>query len=99
MKKNDFLSPAPRDYKWPQCPEADAFIRQHLVAFLQGHAFARRLSERMQDETSTEFQVWVDHLILPKTVTNETALLKLGYVKESTEIYWHPSADLPRIIL
>src|SRR5258706_11143193 len=61
----EFLKPAPPDYKWPLCPEADRFVEESVDAFLSRHEFARRLSERMKTETSTLFSVWVDHLILP----------------------------------
>lgn len=100
-KKSSFLSPAPPDFKWPQCPEADAFIRRRLVEFLQGHAFARRLAERMRDETSTEFQVWVDHLILPKPSIDVATLVKTGFEKDrnNKDTFWHPFADLPRLRL
>ncbi len=106
MKNSEFLSPAPADYKWPQCPEADNFIRERLTAFLEGHSFAKQLMEQMHSETSTEFQMWVDHLVLPKKYFREAVLAKIGFVKDKQAktrggaiCLWHPFADLPRILI
>lgn len=106
MKTSDFLTPAPPNYKWPQCPQADRFIREQITAFLNEHTFARQLAERMKAETSTEFQVWVDYLVLPKKKFNEAMLAKWGFVKDNrstvprkTTLLWHPFADLPRLLL
>lgn len=100
MKKSDFLTPAPKNYVWPLCPDADAFVRARVKEFLEGHMFARTLSERMKYETSTEFLAWVDALYLPAKSVSATTLDTLGYAKEKgTGAYWHPFADLPRIVL
>src|SRR5262245_40357202 len=106
MDKNGFLKPAPPNYVWPQCPEADRFVRDQIAGVLEGHAFARRLSERMHNETSTEFASWVDHVILPKKKVSLDTLAHLGFIKDNaaktragSTMYWHPFADLPRILL
>src|ERR1700690_417003 len=79
MKNADFLHPAPPDYKWPRCPEADYFIEASVAAFLSKHGFARRLAERMKIETSTLFSVWVDHLLLPAGQYKPEQLKTLGF--------------------
>jgi hypothetical protein len=106
MKTSQFLSPAPPNYKWPQCPEADHFIRERIAEFLIGHSFAEHLAGRMQEVTSTDFQVWVDHLILPKAKFKEEALRQLGFERDKEAVtppsvvaFWHPFTDLPRLLL
>ncbi len=106
FRRADFLTPAPKNYVWPKCPEADRFIAARIAEFLAGHSFARLLAERMRNETSTEFQSWVDHMVLPKKKFKEAALTKLGFVKDKgarapagTVLLWHPMADLPRLLL
>ncbi len=102
----DFLQPAPPDYKWPRCPDADQFIEGILRRFLDRHAFARRLSERMILETSTLFSVWVDHVLLPAGVHSVKELEKLGFLEDKKakrpigyRVYSHPYADLPRLLV
>jgi len=103
---SDFLQPAPPDYKWPRCPEADRFIEETLQGFLGQHAFARRLADRMKIETSTLFSVWVDHLILPTRKGQAEELKQLGFWEDKkskrpagTLIFYHPFADLPKILV
>ena len=102
----DFLTPAPEGYLWPRCPEADLFIEDTLRLFLKKHLFASRLAERMRTETSTVFSAWVDHVILPKTGKGADALARLGFVPDKkarvtagAAAYWHPFADLPRVLV
>lgn len=106
MSTSDFLKPAPKEYRWPQCSEADAFLRERVDQFLSGHSFAHNLSERMRKETNTEFFAWVDHLLLAKRSVSETELVRLGFAEmkkapsiKGTQVYWHPYADLPRVVL
>lgn len=106
MPKSDFLTPAPPHYLWPRCPEADRFTEDTLNTFLEKHSFARRLAERMKTETSTLFSVWVDHIILPTKQFSLKELMHLGFEEDrkakhpgGTRVYWHPFADLPRLLV
>lgn len=103
---NEFLQPAPADYQWPRCPEADLFIEEHLKEFLSQHRFAGQLAERMLRETSTLFSVWVDHLILPSKSVKADELKTLGFWEDKkarcpagSRAYFHPYADLPRVLM
>jgi hypothetical protein len=105
-KTSDFLSPAPPDYIWPRCPEADQFIEETCRAFLDKHAFARWLSGRMKIETSTLFSVWVDHLLLPVRQYKPKDLEALGFLEDKkvrrpagAAVFCHPYADLPRVVI
>ena len=82
-------------------------MQKCMQTFLSGHPFANQLSKRMMNETSTEFFVWVDHLILPGKDFNEDELKKkYGFVREKniagptgyTPLH-HPYTDLPRLLL
>src|SRR5438046_384058 len=102
---SEFLDPAPADFKWPRCPEADHFVEDALLLFLRQHAFARGLAARMKTETSTLFSVWVDHLLLPASQYKPDDLKRLGFWEDTkarrpadTLVFYHPYADLPRIL-
>lgn len=106
MKKSDLLSPAPPDFKWPQCPEADRFIEETIQVFLGKHGFAGRLAERMRKETSTYFSVWTDHLLLPARLYSAEKLKSLGFWEDKkvhrpagARVFVHPYADLPSVLL
>ena len=92
-----------RTFDWPLCYEAERLLGGYVAAFLVRHAWARRLAERMRDETGTEFFEWVDHLVLAPE--HAAALRAAGLVEENVEapagttVFWHPRAMMPRVLL
>ena len=90
-------------FDWPLCYEAEKRVGGFVAAFLARNGFARRLAERMRDETGTEFFEWVDHLVLAPE--HEAALRAAGFVDEKvdappgTAVLWHPRAMMPRVLL
>ncbi|MDH3583729.1 MAG: hypothetical protein OER86_05900, partial [Phycisphaerae bacterium] len=108
MNETPYLHPAPREYTWPLCPEADAFLREQVEAFLDGHAFAADLASKMHEQTSTIFFDWVDHVVLPASRFSTSELGSLGFARDEraeglcppdSEAWWHPHAQLPRLVL
>src|SRR5262249_51029403 len=103
-RANSVSSNDPQNFDWPLAFEAEKMLRGHMDAFLAVNHFARRLSERMQIETGTDFFEWIDHLILAPE--NEKALHATGFViGENAEtpqgeiMLHHPRATLPRVVL
>ena len=90
-------------YDWPLCYEAEYLLAGYIDAFLSRHAFARRLAERMRDETGTLFFEWVDHLALG--ADQVPALRAAGLVEETVEapagttVFHHPHAMMPRVLI
>jgi hypothetical protein len=91
-------------FDWPLANEAEQFLRERLTAFLQRNNFARRLAGRMREETGTDFFEWVDHLVL--SPEEETQLVKAGFARQKgaqtpggEQVYEHPRATLPRVLL
>jgi hypothetical protein len=93
-------------FDWPLCYEAEDFVLDQIQAFLARNSFAAKLAERMRSETGTLLVDWVDHLIVSTGV--EPALRMAGFVEDpvsetppdaSQEVFWHPEAMLPRVIL
>jgi hypothetical protein len=94
---------APQDFNWPLAYEAEALLSQHINAFLERHATARRLAQRMHAETGTEFFEWTDHLVVSQN--HEGALRAVGFVTEAVDapvhvtVLAHPHAMLPRVLV
>ena len=90
-------------FDWPLCHDAERLIGEHVEAFLLQNSFARRLAERMRDETGNDFFEWVDHLVLDSE--QGAALRAAGFVEEVVEalsgmiVLWHPQAMMPRVLL
>jgi len=98
------LDSTARTFDWPLAHPAEAFLRRHVNAFQERNAFARRLAERMQAETGTDFFEWTDHLVLSSS--EEPHLEGLGFVRDravdaphGSSVFEHPRATLPRVIL
>lgn len=108
-KNPTMLSPAltperaPGKFDWPLAYEAEQLAGRFIEAFLLRHGFARRLADRMRDETGTDFYEWVDHF----TVSPEHApeLRAVGLTEENTParpgltVFHHPRAMMPRILV
>jgi len=97
-------SSAPGRFDWPLANEAESLLRQYMTVFLEQHAFAKRLADRMRDQTGTDFFEWIDHLVLAPA--EEPALLEAGFIHDQSAetprgepVYEHPRATLPRVFL
>ncbi len=94
---------AAAQFDWPLAYEAERLLGRYIEAFLSRHRFARRLAERMRDETGTDFHEWVDHLVLSPAHADE--LRAVGLVEEAVPappgvtVFHHPRAMMPRVLL
>ena len=94
----------PPPFDWPLANEAEQFLRERIGRFLKRNSFARRLADRMRDETGTDFFEWVDHLVLPPS--EQPALAAAGFARDPRAetpngevVYEYPRATLPRVLL
>jgi hypothetical protein len=102
MVSTPAATPAPQ-FDWPLAYDAEQRLRGCVNAFLQRNGFARRLAERMRDETGTDFYEWVDHIVLAPE--HAADLRAVGLVEEKvpapagvTALH-HPRAMMPRVLL
>jgi hypothetical protein len=93
----------PKRFDWPLAFPAEQFLVERINIFLTNNRFARRLADRMRDETGTDFFEWIDHLVL--SPADEAALREVGFTDDEVEtprdekVLHHPRATLPRVIL
>lgn len=94
----------PKQFDWPLANEGETFLRERITGFLKRNSFARRLADRMRDETATDFFEWIDHLVLPPE--DEKPLRAAGFTIDlaaetpgGETVLHHPRATLPRVIL
>jgi hypothetical protein len=94
----------PGNFDWPVAYEAERMLHGQMAAFLSLNSIARRLSERMREETGTDFFEWIDHLVLPPE--SEKPLRGAGFVADEgletppgEMALHHPQATLPRVLL
>jgi hypothetical protein len=94
----------PLPFDWPLANEAEQLLRQRIESFLERNTFARRLADRMREETGTDFFEWTDHLAL--SPNDQKALSAAGFVHDpraeapnDVAVYEHPRTTLPRVLL
>ncbi len=97
-------APLPLPFDWPLANDAEQLLRDRLSAFLERNTFARRLAERMRDETGTDLFEWTDHFVLPPG--EEKALREAGFepdpqadTPDGERVFGHPRTTLPRVLL
>jgi hypothetical protein len=94
----------PQRFDWPLAYEAEKLLRERIASFLDQNTFARRLADRMENETGTDFFEWIDHLVL--SPGEQAFLCETGFVLDDRpetpngeSVYEHPQATLPRVLL
>ena len=92
-----------RRFDWPLAYEVERLLGKFIEAFLTHNGWARRLSERMREETGTDFYEWVDHLVLAPEEAEE--LRAAGFVEADapapagSRVLHHPQAMMPRVLV
>ncbi len=84
-------------FDWPLCYDAENYILARLEAFTERNSFARRLAERMLNETGTLLLDWVDYLVVPHA--EEERLHEIGFTEDPLaetpahlKALWHPGS-------
>jgi hypothetical protein len=91
------------EFDWPLAYEAETLLRRFIRSFLEHNEVANRLARDLRQRTGTDFYEWVDHFSLDTTHAEE--LRAVGLIRETveaptgTEVYYHPRAMMPRILL
>jgi hypothetical protein len=91
------------EFDWPLAYEAETLLRRFIHSFLDHNEVATRLARDLRQRTGTDFFEWVDHFSLDTEHAEE--LQAVGLTREAveapsgTEVYYHPRAMMPRILL
>ncbi len=66
-------------YDWQLYPQAEAFLQSAVFQFFAGNGYAANLASKIEQQTSTRFVDWIDHLALPEAEVDVEELLAWGY--------------------
>ena len=66
MKSKDYGFTS--EFDWRPYPQAENLLTERINTFLKNNDFAHDLSLRMEQETSTRFPDWIDHMVLSEDV-------------------------------
>lgn len=70
-------------FTWERQPEAEKLVHELVADFLEKCPYARRLAERMRDETGTRFVDWIDHIGRRNIDGWADRLLQAGYIQDN----------------
>jgi hypothetical protein len=94
----------PNTFDWQRHPAAEALVDRLVASALGGNAFAENLARRMEEETSTRFADWVDHLVISEGASTVADLEAVGYRREwqgmyavNVPVFAHDGGLFPRI--
>lgn len=95
-----------KNFDWKLYPQVENFLIQQLDIFLKNNHFANSLSSQIEQQTSTRFIDWIDHIVLPHKVINEKTLGEFGFQEMSsieapvdTIVFFHQGSVFPPILL
>ena len=90
-------------YDWKCQPEAERFILDYVEEAVMLNSYIDYLERQLLQVTSTRLFDWLDHIIIKDVHGTEDRLSKAGFVlfenDRSKAIYYHPGAQLPRVVL
>lgn len=90
-------------FQWQCQPEAEHLIVEVVEQASRLNPFVEHLQRQLLEKTSTRLFDWLDHVVIRKSPDIEKRMEQAGYMPQGTEadlnIYHHPGAQLPRIVL
>lgn len=92
-------------FDWKRWPETEAFVGGLVESALGRHPFAADLAGRMERETGTRFNAWIDHLVLADRSGLARGLTDLGYGRSGQSygvkgsVLVHRGGDFPPIAI
>ncbi len=91
---------------WKLYPHAENLLIGYMKNFLNNNSFACKLSSAMEQETSTRFLDWIDHIVLPENVVSAKAIEEVGFQEidhsdapRGIRVFVHPGAIFFPVLL
>lgn len=93
------------NFDWGLYSDAEKILKREVKKFLRHNPFAEKLAKEIEENTSTDFLDWIDHIIIPGNEIDITKLKYSGFEKIDTaalkgiEIYKHTKTIFPSILI
>ncbi len=95
-----------KGFDWEVHPQAEKVLLGEVKFFLKNNLFARKVSKRLQKETSTELLDWIDHIVVPESRLSAYELKTLGFVedpaaqrRDGITVFRHSGTVFPPVLL
>ncbi|MDR4497871.1 MAG: hypothetical protein MRK02_08140 [Candidatus Scalindua sp.] len=93
------------NFNWGLHPHAEKFLKREVQKFLRRNSLAEKLAEEIEENTSTHFFDWIDHMVIPGKKTDANKLKHAGFEKADTsipndaEVYQLGKSTFPPILI
>lgn len=88
---------------WECQPKAEALLLKIVKKCSEKNGFISDFEQELHKHTSTRLFDWLDHVVISYSLEIEKDLEKAGFVSEwatpSYRVFFHPGAQLPRVLL
>ncbi|MDG2220866.1 MAG: hypothetical protein P8L85_05770 [Rubripirellula sp.] len=87
-------------FDWRQFPDTQRWVAQWIDQVVDAIPFLATLQARMGNETGTQLQDWVDHLVLGESRVTDDDLISLGFARASSgieSVWCHAGGLFPKI--
>lgn len=92
-----------KEFTWACQGEAEILLEDILNDLLSRNSFAKKLEEDLEEHTSTRLFDWIDHVCAPWSEALQGKAEACGFVEEDQKegyyLFWHPRAQLPRLVM
>lgn len=91
-------------FQWECQPQAEAFILDLTARALKNSPVISKLSDDLLHQTNTRLFDWLDYVSIKGSKLQEERLHSLGFIRQKengreSQVFFHPGAQLPRVIL
>ncbi len=88
-------------FEWRCQPHAERIILDAVEKSIQANSEIRQLNKDLLEQTSTRLFDWLDHIVLEDSTDLKKELELAGFVQDlvEKEVYYHPGAQLPKIVI
>ena len=93
------------NFDWGLYSDAERLLKREVQKFLRQIPFAKKLAKQIEENTSTFFLDWVDHIVIPGNEIDITKLKYSGFEKVDTAVpkgfgvYRHTKTIFPPILI
>lgn len=90
-------------FQWKCQPQAEEFLLEVVEKACQTNPFIEHLRQDLLHKTSTRLFDWLDHVTIYFQTDTEIRLKEAGFILDHStsqyKVYFHPGAQLPKVVL
>jgi hypothetical protein len=87
------------EFRWAPQPGAQAVVAALVGRVLESCPMAVRVKQRLQAETGSRLEDWIDHIALGNDAKTRADLLANGFLEARAGVFGHPGGIFPTVVM